>query len=111
MNIYQNQYQPYQPYQMRQNGIIWVQGVEGAKAYQLAPNSNAMLLDSDTDGRFFIKVSDNVGMCTLRTFKYEEVIDTPKPTEPVYVSKEEFEQAIEQLKGEINEKLTISTIK
>lgn len=55
------------------NGINWVQGVEGAKAWQLSPNSNILLMDSENDGRFYIKVSDNVGMCTLRTFEYKEI--------------------------------------
>ena len=27
------------------NNIIWVQGIEGAKAWQLAPNSMAIFLD------------------------------------------------------------------
>lgn len=70
-----NNYQAnsYNPYQQQRNGINWVQGIEGAKAYQLMPNSNIMLMDSENDGIFYIKVADNVGMCTLRTFKYEEL--------------------------------------
>lgn len=70
MNLFSN---PYQYSYNQHNGIQWVQGVEGAKAFQLQPNSNAILMDSENDGIFYIKVSDNVGMCTLRTFKYTEV--------------------------------------
>ena len=67
--------QAYNPYmtQTQNNGINWVQGIEGAKAYQLTPNSNVILMDSENEGRFYIKVSDNVGMCNLRVFKYEEI--------------------------------------
>lgn len=54
------------------NNIIQVQGVEGAKAYQLNPNSMAILLDSEAEGKMYIKVSDNIGMCNLRTFNYVE---------------------------------------
>lgn len=75
-NQFQNRYSnPYMPTtsQTTNNGITWVQGIEGAKAYQLTPNSIAMLMDSESDGRFYIKVSDNVGMCTLRIFDYTEV--------------------------------------
>ena len=69
--MYQNQMQPYRPQTM--NNITWVQGVEGAKAYQLSPNTNVQLMDSENDGIFYIKTSDNIGMCNLRVFKYEEI--------------------------------------
>ena len=56
-------------------GIIWVNGEEGARSFVMAPNSNAILLDAENDGRFYIKTTDNIGMCTLRMFNYKEVID------------------------------------
>ena len=56
----------------QKNGIKWVQGIEGAKAYQLEPNSNAQLMDSENDGVFYIKVCDDIGMCSLRIFDYKE---------------------------------------
>ena len=59
------------------NNIIQVQGVEGAKAYQLNPNSMAILLDSEAEGKMYIKVSDNIGMCNLRTFNYVEELAQP----------------------------------
>lgn len=96
MNYNQMYQQP-----QRNNGIIWVQGKEGAKAYQLMPNSNAVLMDSDVDGVFYIKVSDNVGMCTLRKFKFTEI--TNEETAPVdvsnYITRDEFNKAIQELKG------------
>lgn len=59
------------------NNIIWVQGIEGAKAWQLNPNSMAILLDSETEGKMYIKVSDNIGMSSLRIFNYAEEVSTP----------------------------------
>ena len=56
----------------QKNGIKWVQGIEGAKAYQLEPNSNVQLMDSENDGVFYIKVCDDIGMCNLRIFDYKE---------------------------------------
>ena len=81
------------------NGITWVQGIEGAKAYQLMPNSNAILMDSENDGRFYIKVSDNVGMCNLRIFSYEEITDTPSTDMSQYVTKDELNTLIQNLLG------------
>ena len=80
-NMYAQPYQQQRYPQALNNGIVWVQGIEGAKAYQLMPNSNTILMDSENDERFYIKVADNVGMCTLRVFKYEE-ITTPTAPQP-----------------------------
>lgn len=81
---------PYQPRVNNSNQITWVQGIEGAKAYQLIPNSNVVLLDSESD-KFYIKSSDNVGMCTLRTFSYTEEFEHPKEQ---YVTKSELEATL-----------------
>lgn len=102
-----------QYYQPQNNGITWVQGIEGAKAWQLSPNSNVMLMDSENDGRFYIKISDNVGMCTLRTFNYVEVTDTPKPTTPdidlsEYVKKSELQELITSMLGGVKNEQPVS---
>lgn len=94
-----NQYQS--PYAVRSNnnGITWVQGIEGAKAFQLMPNSNTLLMDSENDGIFYIKTSDNVGMCSLRTFKFEELQTLCKKPEnnvdlAQYVTKDELDEIL-----------------
>lgn len=108
MNYFQSPYNQFNPYKP-QNGIIWVQGIEGAKAYQLQPNSNVILLDSEIDGRFYIKVADNVGMCNLRIFKFEEITETTnKPDPSQYVTREEFNQLVSQLGGLDNGKQPVS---
>lgn len=103
MNLYP-QANPYQAYPYmnamtnQHNGIQWVQGVEGAKAYQLQPSSNIVLMDSENDGVFYIKISDNVGMCTLRTFKYTEVTATPTQANlEEYVKKTDLKNEVEAL--------------
>ena len=122
MNPYQPMYSQNQPngylnYQRPQtNGINWVQGIEGAKAYQMMPSSNTILLDSENDGIFYIKVSDNVGMCNLRTFKYEEIGEQPKSSAPVnldnYVTRDELTKVINDLKGAMtNSKQSIQSTK
>ena len=103
---YQQPLYPQNPYIRQNNGIIWVQGIEGAKAFQLQPNSNSVLMDSENDGVFYIKVSDNVGMCNLRVFKFEEI--TKSTTTPVntvsleeYVRKEDLKSEVETLVNSI----------
>lgn len=110
---------PYYParnsYPMQSNSIIWVQGIEGAKAYQVSPNSIVQLMDSENDGVFYIKVSDNIGMSSLRVFHYTEVEATQKEnTQSLdlseYVRKDELQQLIAgMMKQEDSHEQTIST--
>lgn len=98
-----NQYMqmpPMQPMQQAQNqqssnGIIWVQGEEGAKAYMVAPGNSVLLMDSENSA-FYIKSSDNSGMpMPLRIFDYVErnarqQTQNIKPNAE-YVTRQEFD--------------------
>lgn len=90
------------PY-MHKNNITWVQGIESARAYQMMPGSNAVLMDSDNEGVLYIKTCDSIGMCTIRTFKYEEVIEAPKTDMSIYVTKADLEDALKSIREEKNE--------
>lgn len=54
------------------NNIIWVQGLEGAKAFRTEPNSVTILFDDENNNIFYIKSTDESGRCKLKSFKYEE---------------------------------------
>ena len=88
------------------NGITWVQGLEGAKAYQMNPNSNVLLMDSENEGVFYIKVTDNIGMADLRVFHYTEVAQQDTRKNPVsedlseYVKKSELNDLIKSILAE-----------
>lgn len=56
------------------NRYEYVNGIEGAKAFQLLPNSSIMLMDSDSP-MVFLKTSDNTGRSSLRYFKLLEVTE------------------------------------
>lgn len=89
------------------NNIIWVQGIEGAKAWQLNPNSMVILLDSEIEGKMYIKVSDNIGMSSLRVFNYVEETMPSTNKETInnldlsqYVKKDELSSLIKELLNE-----------
>lgn len=82
------------------NGILWVQGAEGAKSYMLAPNSTVLLMDSEGT-RFYIKSTDMAGMPSMRTFEFREVTGIQQPVHHAedFVTKSEFDavrQKVEQ---------------
>lgn len=74
------------------NTYAFVNGIEGAKSYQVYPNQSVMLMDSD-DSIVYLKQADNTGRATIRTFKLEEVIEKQEPKAPAaeYVSKADFD--------------------
>ena len=80
------------------NGITWVQGEEGAKAYLVAPGKKKLLLDSEIQ-YFYLKETDMSGMpMPMRRFRYiEETVQEAKtplqtPQNPAsdFITREEF---------------------
>lgn len=101
----QQNYQP-QVQNVQQNGIVWVQGIEGAKAHPVNAGQSALLMDSEGDC-FYLKSADQTGMPSLRVFDYTERTSTPSEPKnaPVtdfatkdelshYVTKSELKTAI-----------------
>ena len=88
----QNQYQQtipqYQQQQQVNQGLLWVQGVEGAKSYLVAPNTTVLLMDADAQ-RFYLKSTDGTGIPNLRMFEYLEV--TQSASQPVLATNENLD--------------------
>ena len=90
------------------NNIVWVQGIEGATAWQLNPNSMVILLDSEAEGKMYIKVSDNIGMSSLRIFNYTEELPKSNNSDVTnnnldlsqYVKKDELIDLIKEVLSE-----------
>ena len=77
--------------QMNQQSLqlIKVSGLEGAKAYQMPPNSAAALFHESED-ILYVKTTDGAGFPTIRTFRFEP-FDVPPEDPKKYVTTEEFE--------------------
>ncbi len=93
-----------------QNGIIWVQGESGAKAYPVAPNQTVQLWDSEGQV-VYLKSADGSGMPSMKILDYT-IRETPvaKPLQTAqqdmsaYVTKEEFEKRLAELVSHETEK-------
>lgn len=66
-----NYAQPQYNNQQTQNssGLIWVQGIEGAKSYLVAPNSSVALWDSEQNA-IYLKSADASGMPSMKILDY-----------------------------------------
>lgn len=127
MNPYlpqQPQYAPYQPQgymtagtspmlaqqqQQPVHGFVYVTGVDGAKAYQMPPNSEMPLFDSTGErDRMYIKTTDGAGFPTLIPCKVIRLTEPEAQPETEYVTRDELRaacagiaQQVEQLKGDL----------
>lgn len=118
---------PYQPYsnsyatrlqQMEQQmgqpqstvpQMAWVNGIEGAKAYILPPNSKIMLMDSDAP-KFYVKETDGNGQpFGFKAYRFEEDVQAPQNNygtqaiENMQGMINSLQQEVSQCRGQINE--------
>lgn len=83
------------PSQNAVNNLVWVQGIEGAKALMLQPNAKVIMLDSEIENRAYIKIADELGATKLRKFELTEIIDEEQPAKlSEYVRKDELQSLI-----------------
>lgn len=96
------------PQEQTQN-LIRVNGIEGAKTYQMTPNSTVALFDSNED-IMYIKTTDGAGFPSIRTFNFVEITQSEKSSvNQDYISREEFEEFKKELMN--NGKQSISRSK
>ena len=96
--------------QSNNQSVIWVQGIEGAKAHPVAAGQAVLLMDSDSNC-LYLKSADQTGMPTLRIFDYKERTNTPpeaknddlsafatKEDLSLYATKDELKKAISDMR-------------
>ena len=62
--------------------LIRVTGMDGAKAYQMPPNSVVPLFDADND-IVYVKSTDGAGFPTIRAFAFQPIENPTPPTQKV----------------------------
>lgn len=95
-----------------QTNITFVNGIEGAKAFQLRPNSSVLLMDSD-NSKFYVKSTDNLGIANISSYSFVEdknlPIENVAANQPSNTGKqntklyEEMKTKIDELDSKVNE--------
>lgn len=114
---YQSQYYPQYSQQVQQpiatpmstnqqpqnNGMIWVQGVGGAKSYLVGPNATVVLWDSEAPV-IYLKSADASGMPTMKTLDYTIRENQQTNQTPPIVKEESFatKEDIDALRTEMD---------
>lgn len=84
------------------NYYAYVNGIEGARAYPLSPRQTILLMDSDSPV-FYWKSSNELGQCTIRSFKFEEFTQGSQNTSQ-YALKSDLEELQKKMEEFINAK-------
>lgn len=99
-NMPQYQPQPTQYGQPKEN-ISWVNvnGLQGARDVQVQANQTAWLMDMNAP-IFYVKKADNMGVCTLKAYRFEEINpEEPKSNEQMFATKEELNSLRSEIKA------------
>ena len=90
------------------HGFIYVTGLDGAKAYQMPPNSEIPLFDS-TDDVIYLKTTDGAGFPTITICDVYKRGDADAD-QGEYVTRDELDRAyrdlaeqLDRMRGEVNE--------
>ena len=108
--VYQPQvFQPQQP-QQAQQGINWVQGEAGAKAYLVAPGCTVQLWDSE-EQVIYLKSADASGLPSMKILDYTIRGDEPQKPAQEYATKAEVAALAEKIKELAAKKKTTRVIR
>ncbi len=93
--------QPQQPPQNANNGFVWVNNIDEANAYMVAPNNAVQLWDKNSPC-VYLKTADAAGKPTMQIFDLVERKPSQnaiqEPTEGVeYVSRAEFDELAQKV--------------
>lgn len=93
-----NPYGAYNPYnfqpQPKTNQYAFVNGIEGAKSFQVQPNQMVMLLDSDNP-IVYKKTANSLGQAVIEAFNLVPIEEHKE--EDKYVLKSDFEVLVKRI--------------
>ena len=95
-NPYMDRLAQMQPPPQPRDGLIRVTGMDGARAYQMPPNSAVALFDGGQDV-FYVKTTDGAGFPTIRAYSFQPMEQAQAMGSTEYVTRDEFEQLKEMI--------------
>jgi len=86
------------------HGFVFVTGLEGAKAYQMPPNSEMPLFDSTNNGdTMYIKTTDGAGFPPIKECLVSEKQAPQSQSQPDYVTHDELQSVYSNLSGQLEQ--------
>lgn len=88
------------PYQQISNSYFYVNGIEGARQFQMAPNQTALLMDNDSPC-LYVKSTNQMGQSAIKAFRLEEIKASSAPVSDDAISR--LEKRIEAIEGRLKD--------
>lgn len=92
---------PYYPMLNQSMQLIRVNGIEGARAYQMPANSTVALFDTNND-IMYIRTTDGAGFPQIRVFSFTEMNQQKQEGSVSRSEIDEIKAEIEEIKGVLN---------
>ena len=92
-----------QPVNQYRSGIISVNSIEEAQNFPVPINSSSPPLFLANEDKFIVKMVDSANNVTIKHYRFEDV--TPNPMNS-YVTKDDFNAFVNEIREAINGKLT-----
>ena len=100
MSQLQQNYPQYNNIENPSQNVTWIRvnGINGAKEHIVQPNQTVWLMDNN-DSIFFVKSADNLGVTTLKSYKFFEIDlqNNSTTSSNEYVSIQDFNQLKDRL--------------
>lgn len=90
----------YYNYTQQEPIFSYVNGLEGAKQFQLPLNKTALLMDTENPV-FFLKSINSIGQATIKAYKFEETTIQEK-TDTKYATQDDIKNINDRLSELIN---------
>lgn len=104
-NPYGSYYQSAQPI----DGLVWIDGIEGAQMYPLPPNSTSPPLLWKNEARFSVKKTDGGGAFTIETYDFTKAeIESKEADNSSFVTKADLESFKRDIMEAINGQSAVS---
>ena len=78
------------------NGLVSVTGMEGARAYQLPPNSKMPLFD-ENDDVLYLKTTDSAGYPKIKAFTFEPMQNKSAGYQQDFVTRDEYNELLDRV--------------
>ena len=98
---YQGAYPGMQNQSKQYNQFAYVNGIEGAKAFPMVPDSK-MLLMNQNEPVFYMKVSNMLGQSSITAYSFHEITEQPAQVQasgpvPDYLVKDDLKPILDRI--------------
>ena len=103
-----NAYIPTRSWSQPMKGLVRIESIDAARVYFLPPSSVSPPLFLSDENAFIIKTTDDIGMASLKKYRFEEIPIEDEHSSEEFITREYFDRRINEIMEVINGQYTVS---